>query len=243
MSPPARKGRDPRSVEMIPGFRAVREALLSDHVTIKELWIAKGRDSQRGQEILRFALEKEIPVQFKKRRELDDLLPGVTHQGFVARTGRSSYLDLDQVIDAARRPKGCTLLIAADHITDQGNLAAIIRTAVFFGVDGLILPRDRSAGLTDTVRKRSSGAHVHLPIARVVNLDRALDRLSKEGFWVIGTAPEAPQSLYQFDWKRDLVLVLGSEDRGLSRLIRDRCDLLIRISSPRSKPFVVRFHP
>ena len=68
--------------------------------------------------------------------------------------------------------------------------------------------------------------------AQVVNLDRALDRLSKEGFWVIGTAPEAPQSLYRFDWKRDLVLVLGSEDRGLSRLIRDRCDLLIRISSP-----------
>jgi 23S rRNA (guanosine2251-2'-O)-methyltransferase len=103
---------------------------------------------------------------------------------------------------------------------------------VFFGVRGLILPKDRSAGLTDTVRKRSSGAHVHLPIAQVVNLGRALGRLSEEGFWVIGTAPEAPQSLYQFDWKRDLVLVLGSEDRGLSRLIRERCDLLIRISSP-----------
>jgi 23S rRNA (guanosine2251-2'-O)-methyltransferase len=235
MSPPARRRRDPKPVEIIPGFRAVREALLSDHVTFKELWIAKGKDSPRVQEILGFALEQQIPVQFKEKRELDELLPGVTHQGFAAWTRSSTYLDLDQLIDAARRSGEHTLLIAADHITDQGNLGAIIRTAVFFGVHGLILPRDRSAGLTDTVRKRSSGAYMHLPVAQVVNLDRALDRLSKEGFWIIGAAPEGPQSLYQFDWKQNLVLVLGSEDRGLSRLIRKRCDLLIRIP-PQGQP-------
>ena len=231
MSPTARRRRDPKPVDMIPGYRAVREALLSDQVTFKELWVSKGKDSQRVQEILGFARKRQVPVQFKERRELDELLPGVTHQGFAAWTRGSAYLELDQLIDAARRSGGQPLLIAADHITDQGNLGAIIRTAVFFGVRGLILPRDRSAGLTDTVRKRSSGAQVHLPVAQVVNLDRALDRLSKEGFWIIGAAPEGPQSLYQFDWKRDLVLVLGSEDRGLSRLIRSRCDLLVRIPS------------
>jgi len=218
---------------MIPGFQAVRESLLSEQVTFKELWIAKGKDPARVEEILRLARRQQVPVRFKERRELDELLPGVTHQGFAAWTQGPAYLDLDQLINTARRPGEQTLLIAADHITDQGNLGAIIRTAVFFGVRGLILPRDRSAGLTDTVRKRSSGAHVHLPVAQVVNLDRALDRLSKEGFWIIGAALEGPQSLYQFDWQRDLVLVLGSEDRGLSRLIRGRCDLLIRIPSQR----------
>ncbi len=229
MSPPTHRKSGLRPVEIVPGFRAVREALLSDHITFKKLWIAKGKDSPRVQEILGLAQEQEVSVQFKEKRELDELLPGITHQGFAAWTRGSAYLGLDHLIDVARRCEGHALLIATDHITDQGNLGAIIRTAVFFGAHGLILPRDRSARLTDTVRKRASGAHVHLPIAQVVNLDRALDRLSKVGFWIIGAAPEGPQSLYQFDWKQDLVLVLGSEDRGLSRLIRGRCDLLVRI--------------
>jgi 23S rRNA (guanosine2251-2'-O)-methyltransferase len=141
------------------------------------------------------------------------------------------YLDLDDLIDITLRDPGHALLVAADHITDEGNLAALIRTAAFFGVQGLILPKDRSARLTERVMKRSSGACVHLPVARVVNLGRALEVLDKRGFWVVGGAGESPESIYEFDWNRDLVLVLGSEDRGLSPLVRGLSHQLVSVPS------------
>lgn len=117
----------------------------------------------------------------------------------------------------------------ADHITDEGNLGALIRTAAFFGVHGLILPKDRSAKITGKLLKRTSGAYASLPISRVVNLGRALDLLAAKGFWIIGAAGEAQESLYHFDWDRDVVLILGSESKGLSHLVRGRCHELVKI--------------
>ena len=121
------------------------------------------------------------------------------------------------------------MLLAADHITDEGNLGALIRTAASFGVQGLILPRDRSAQVSAKVLKRSSGAHLFLPIVQVVNLSRTLDELSQNGFWIIGAAGESSHSIYEFDWRRNLVLVLGSEDKGLKPSIRSHCHQLVGI--------------
>ena len=121
--------------------------------------------------------------------------------------------------------------MAADHITDEGNLGALMRTAAFFGAHGLVLPKDRSAGLSVRVRKISSGGYAHLPVARVVNLARTLEILKKQGLWIIGAAEEAHETIYGFDWKRDLVIVVGSEDRGLSRSVRARCDHLVSVPS------------
>ena len=127
--------------------------------------------------------------------------------------------------------KNAGLILIADHITDEGNLGAIIRSAVFFGVNGLILPKDRSAGITETVKKRSSGAYVHLPISRIVNIGRTLDTLDQKGFWIIGTDEKAEESIYDFDWNRDVALVLGSEGRGLSQVARKRCHQMVKIPS------------
>lgn len=214
---------------MIPGFHGVREALAHGPVWIKEVWIAEGKKPARTEEIIRIAEERKIPVRLRKGTELSGLLPGIAHQGIVALAEKFTYSDVDHLIDISLKNKGQGLLIAADHITDEGNLGSLIRTAAFFGVHGLILPKKRSAAVSAQVLKRSSGAYVHLPIARVVNLGRALDLLKSKGFWIIGASGESRESIYQFDWKRDLVLVFGSEQKGLTRTVRERCHQIVSI--------------
>jgi 23S rRNA (guanosine2251-2'-O)-methyltransferase len=213
----------------VPGFQAVKAALSRDETKIQALWIAKGKRKERFQEVLDMADRKGIPVVFKAVAALDRRLPSVSHQGIVALMGGFAYADLGELLGALGRFRGEGLLVVADHITDEGNLGALIRTAAFFGAHGLILPKDRSARVTERVIKRSSGGIAHLPIVQVVNLGRSLDHLKEKGFWVIGAAGEARDSIHAFDWKRDLVLVLGSEDKGLSRSVRGRCDHMVRI--------------
>jgi 23S rRNA (guanosine2251-2'-O)-methyltransferase len=209
----------------------VRESILKGQIKILELWVAAGKSSARAKEILKIAEDRGILVKFKERALLGQSLPGIAHQGIVAMAEGFTYVDFNTLMDMSFDAQEASLLLAADHITDEGNLGALIRTAAFFRSHGLILPKDRSAKVTEKVRKRSAGNYVHLPITRVVNLGRALDVLDKKGFWIIGAAGEGPETIYQFDWKRDLVLVLGSEERGLSRLVRSRCHQLVSIPS------------
>ena len=214
---------------LIPGFHGVREALVHGPGWIKEVWIAEGKKPARTEGIVRIAEGLKIPIRLRSGSELSKLLPGIAHQGIVAVAEKFTYSDVDHLMDISFKKKGRGLLIAADHITDEGNLGSLIRTAAFFGVHGLILPKKRSAAVSAQVLKRSSGAYVHLPIARVVNLGRALDLLKSKGFWIIGASGESRESIYQFDWKRDLVLVFGNEQRGLTRSVRDCCDQLVGI--------------
>ena len=217
---------------MIPGFHGVREALVHGHVRIKEIWIAEGKKSVRTEEIIRIAKQRKIPISFKEKADLSQFLPDIAHQGMVALTVEFAYSDLDQLIDISLQNQERALLIAVDHITDEGNLASLIRTAAFFGAHGLIIPKKRSAAVSAKVLKRSSGAYAHLPIARAVNLGRALDLLKNKGFWIIGASGESRESIYRFDWERDLVLVLGNEQRGLSRTVRERCHQVVSIPTP-----------
>ena len=217
--------------QLIPGFHGVRESLIHGQTGIQELWIAKGKKSARTAELLRMAEELDIPVLFKPAAELSRILPDTAHQGIVALTRKFKYSDLDKVINASSKNKDQALLIAADHITDEGNLGALIRTGAFFGANGLVIPKDRSAGVTTNVLKRSSGGHAYLPIARVVNMGRALDILKKKDFWIIGASGEGPEPVCRFDWNRDIVLILGNEQKGLSRSVIQRCDQIVSIPS------------
>ena len=214
---------------LIPGFHAVRETLIQGRVAIREVWIAEEKKSARTGEILKMAGEKGIPLSFKKAAELSHLMPGMSHQGIVALAEKFKYSDFDQVIDSSLKNQDRALLIAADHITDEGNLGALIRTAAFFSAHGLIIPKDRSAKVTANVLKRSSGACAYLPVIRVVNLGRALDLMEKKGFWIVGGSGESPESVYQCDWNRDVVLILGNEQKGICRSVRKRCHQLIAI--------------
>jgi 23S rRNA (guanosine2251-2'-O)-methyltransferase len=219
-----------KKLSLIPGFHAVRESLLKTPERLREVWVGSSRDGARAKEIARLGAEKGVPVHFKALREIQAIMPGAAHQGFVALAETFfSYTDIEDLIEKSRQERGGALLIVADHITDEGNLGALIRTAAFFGVHGLILPKDRSAKVTGKLLKRSSGAYVSLLISQVVNLGRTLDLLADKGFWIIGAAGEAQESLYHFDWDRDLVLVLGSESKGLSHSVRERCHALVKI--------------
>jgi len=213
----------------IPGYHGIREALVHGHSPVRELWLAEGKKSQRAKEILGMARERNIPVHFARTAELGNRFPGLVHQGMVAVSDPFSYCSLTEITTQAEMRQGTGLILVADHITDEGNLGALIRAGAFFGADGLVIPKDRSAQVSPGVIKRSSGATGLLPVCKVVNLRRVLDSLNERGFWIIGTAGESSQSIYSFDWKRDLVLVLGNEERGLNPSVRKGCHALVRI--------------
>lgn len=195
---------------------------------VHEVWIGEGKRGNRPEELLRLAKDKGIPVFIKKENDMDSLAPGINHQGILAFAEGFAYRDLQALVDGAS-VQGFRLILAADHMTDEGNLGALMRTAAFFGVQGLILPKDRSARITAKLLKCTSGAFAALPVAQVVNLRRALDTLRSKGFWIIGATREGSFSIYDFDWNRDTVLVLGSESKGLSRSVRQECDALVGI--------------
>lgn len=214
---------------IIPGFHPVRENLLRETTRIQELWIAEGKRPGRAGEIVRLARERGIPVCVKKAIEMSRLFPDVAHQGFMAFAEPFRYAPLDSLITGSIRCPGASLLVALDHITDEGNLGSLIRTAAFFGAQGLVIPKDRAAGVSPRVLKRSAGAYVHLPVTKVVNMARTLALLEKEGFWILGASGESRETIYDFECDRDLVLVLGNEQRGLSRAVRKRCHQQVRI--------------
>jgi 23S rRNA (guanosine2251-2'-O)-methyltransferase len=214
--------------QVISGINAVKENL-REGKGIAELLVSRGRKIERLREILDMAREKGIPIRFKERPYLNKISSDLCHQGVIAILSNYSYFPLEDLIKGALVGKDKGLLLVADHITDTGNLGSLIRTAEFFGAQGLILPRDRSASITGTVHKRSAGGSAYLPVVRVVNLARTLKHLKDEGLWIVGAEVEGKTNIYEFDWNRDLVLVFGSEGKGLSRVVKDRCHHLVSI--------------
>ena len=215
--------------QFIPGYHSVLEALGNKDSGIQEIWIQEGKGSPRINEIMGLANRAHIPVFSKSPAMFSRAMPGMSHQGIAALMEGFLYTHLEKIIDMTQKIQEEALIIAADHITDEGNLGAIIRTAEFFGAHGLVIPKDRSAEVTHKVMKRSSGACVNLPIARVVNMARSLRRLREKGFWVIGTSDNAAQSIWTFDWKRDVTLVMGSEQKGLGPAVKKCCHEMLKI--------------
>jgi len=214
--------------QVISGINAVKENLRKGE-GIVELLIAKGKKIERLREILDIATQRKIPIRLKDRLYLDKISSDSSHQGVIAILSKYRYLHLNDLIERAIANESKGLLVATDHITDTGNLGSLIRTAEFLGAQGLILPRDRSASITDAVHKRSAGGSAYLPVTKVVNLVRALKELADENFWIIGATGESSTNIYEFDWNRDLVLVLGNESKGLSRIVKDQCHDLVSI--------------
>ena len=160
---------------------------------------------------------------------LGQISGGAVHQGIVLQPAAAETLDLPTLIEGCRNLGEAPLLLAVDGLTDPHNLGAIVRSAEALGAHGMVLPQRRNAGLTGSVAKVAAGALEHLPIARVVNLNRSLDALRQEGYRVIGLAGEGTVSLEEADLDGPLVIVTGSEADGLALLTRRNCDQLVRI--------------
>jgi 23S rRNA (guanosine2251-2'-O)-methyltransferase len=225
------KNQRSKASSLIPGFHGVRETLIQGGDAIQEIWIASGRRPNRAEEILRMAKERGIPVSFRESAEFSRRLPGVAHQGIVAVIKAFNYTGLERLTEGALQSGGHGLIVVADHITDQGNLGAIIRSAAFFGAHGVIIPEDRSAKVDPAMLKRSAGACARVGVARVINIGRTLNLLAKKGFWIVGTSQEASTPIYGFDWKRHVALILGNEQKGLSRPALKSCHEIVAIPS------------
>ncbi len=215
-------------LEKIYGLHAV-EALLRHHPKrVKQVWLAEGRGDPRAQVLIELAAQARVSVGQCERREMDAWVEGV-HQGVVAEVSPSQVWGeamLDELLDRAEGPP---MLLVLDGVTDPHNLGACLRTADAAGALAVIVPKDKSATLNATVRKVACGAAEVIPLVAVTNLARTLEKLQQKGLWIVGTAGEAEQSLYEQDLTGPIVLVMGAEGRGMRRLTREHCDYLVRL--------------
>jgi 23S rRNA (guanosine2251-2'-O)-methyltransferase len=187
------------------------------------------RSASKFLQLLREAKASGVLVEEVTWARLAQVTGGSVHQGIALQTAAADTLDLSALIEGCSELGEPPLLLALDGITDPHNLGAVVRSAEAMGAHGLVLPQRRSAGLTGSAAKVAAGAMEHLPVARVVNLNRSLEKLKDSGYRVIGLAAEGDVTLMDVDLDGPLVLVTGSEDQGLSLLTRRHCDQLVRI--------------
>jgi len=205
-------------------------AVLDSGRPIHRIWCTpEMRFSSRFLQLLREAKGSGVLVEEVTWARLAQLSGGAVHQGIVLQTAAAETLDISTLVEGCKQLGEAPILMAVDGITDPHNLGAIVRSAEALGAHGLVLPQRRNAGLTGSVAKVAAGALEHLPVAKVVNLNRALESLKEEGYRVVGLAEEGNVSLLEADLEGPLVVVTGSEGSGLSMLTRRHCDQLIRI--------------
>lgn len=216
-------------IDRVYGLHAVDALLKHNHDSIQQLYVLQGRNDERIDAVLNRAQRLKIKVSELSRAELDQKAEGV-HQGVVAECKplnlERSEGFLKQLLAALDRPP---FLLVLDGVTDPHNLGACMRSAEAAGVDAVIVPKDKSALMTATVRKVACGAAESLPFIAVTNLSRTLKTLQEAGIWVFGAAGEATQNLFETDLRGPLALVMGSEGTGMRRLTREQCDVLFSI--------------
>jgi 23S rRNA (guanosine2251-2'-O)-methyltransferase len=215
--------------EKLYGVHPVLEALQEERRHIRQVLISAQRRGTEIQRIIALARRRGIPVVIVERAQLHQLLGHSAHQGVVALTEPHVYQPWAEVIAYITATPGPHTLLCLDSVTDVGNFAALIRSAAAFGVHAIIVPRHDAVPLTPAVAKRSAGAIERMSIVRVVNIVRTLDELQQHGFWVYGADIQAALTVAQVAWPERVVLVLGAESGGIRRLVRERCDSLVRI--------------
>ena len=215
--------------DLIWGRHSTEAALLGGRA-IHRIWCTSElRISPKFFQLLKDSKASGVLVEEVSWSRLGQITNGAVHQGIVLQIAASKTHNLMNLIDACKPFGDSSLLLALDGLTDPQNLGAIIRSAEALGAQGLILPQRRSAGLTGSVAKVAAGALEHLPVARVVNLNRSLEKLKDEGYSVVGLAEEGPSTLSEIKFQGPLVVVVGSEDKGISLITRRLCDQLVRI--------------
>jgi 23S rRNA (guanosine2251-2'-O)-methyltransferase len=225
-------GKDVGDTDRVYGLMPVLEALRAGHRTIEHITIAEGAKHERLRELLDLAKEARVPVRRARRIEIERSFGGMTHQGVVAKIAAARYADIDELLNDLAARVGTDqppLALALDGIEDPRNLGAILRTAECAGVHAVFTTERRAVGLTETVAKTAAGALEYVRVARVTNLSRLIEQFKERNIWAVGTAADAPLEYTEWDWKQPTAIFLGSEGVGLHRLVRERCDALVRI--------------
>ena len=214
-------------MRLLVGFHPVTARLRHDAGSVREILVDAGRRDPRLRDLIALAEQRGVRVLQVDEKRLDGLAAGARHQGVVARLDQVARpVDLDDLLQGLDQPP---FLLLLDGVTDPHNLGACLRTADAMGVHGVIVPKDRSAGLTATVAKVASGAAESVPLIAVTNLARAMEQLKEAGVWLLGAAEQGEQSLFEARLEGAVGWVMGAEGEGLRRLTRERCDALVRI--------------
>lgn len=213
--------------DYIIGKNPVIEALKSER-DINKILIAEGSQSGQMQQVIGMAKEANVIVQFVPKKKIDQLANG-SHQGVIAQVAAYEYAEIDDLFAAAEKKNEAPFFLLLDEIEDPHNLGSIMRTADASGAHGIIIPKRRAVGLTSTVAKLSTGAIEYIPVARVTNMAQTIEELKERGVWIAGTDASAKQDFRQIDGTLPLGLVIGSEGKGMGRLIRDKCDFLLSL--------------
>ncbi|OBR68312.1 23S rRNA (guanosine(2251)-2'-O)-methyltransferase RlmB [Paenibacillus oryzae] len=214
--------------ELIAGKHPVLEALRSGR-SIHKIWIAEGSQKNAGA-IVAEAKKAGIVVMTVDKRKLEAMAGGdIAHQGVIAQAAPFPYAEVEDLLAIAKERGEQPFLVLLDEIEDPHNLGSILRTAECTGVHGVIIPKRRSAGLTATVLKTSAGAAEHVAVARVTNLAQTIDKLKEAGVWVAGTDVSATEDVYRSRFDMPLAVVIGNESKGMGRLIKEKCDFLVKL--------------
>jgi 23S rRNA (guanosine2251-2'-O)-methyltransferase len=221
---------DRRGLEIVAGRNAVVEAFRAG-VPVTALYVASRIEADdRVREVIKRAADTGVPVLEAPRPELDRLTSGALHQGLAVQVPTYDYAHPADLLDRARKTDQAPLIVALDGVTDPRNLGAVVRSAAAFGAHGVVVPERRAAGMTAGAWKASAGAAARVPVARATNMTRALVDYQRAGLIVVGLEAGGEADVDDFELAADpLVVVVGAEGAGLSRLVRDTCDLRIRV--------------
>ena len=227
-NPDRRSASEELSEGMIEGRNALTEALKSGR-HIDKLFVAEGSTDRSLTRLAAMAKEAGAVVVPTDRRKLDQMSPTGAHQGVIALVAAHEYASVEDILALAAERGEAPLIVICDELSDPHNLGAIIRTAECAGAHGVIIPKRRSVGLTAVVAKASAGALEYLPVARVSNIHQTILSLKEQGVWIYGTAADAASGLYRTDLTGPAAIVIGNEGAGMSKLVRESCDVLVGI--------------
>ena len=222
------EGPDELAEGLIEGRNALTEALKSGR-TIDKVYVAEGSTDRALTRLAALAKEAGAVVVPVDRRKLDQMSPTGAHQGVIAAVAAHEYASVDDILALAAERGETPLIVICDELSDPHNLGAILRSAECAGAHGVIIPKRRSVGLTAVVAKTSAGAVEYLPVARVANIANTIRELKEKGVWIYGTAADGASGLYRTDLTGPTAIVIGNEGEGMSRLVRESCDVLVSI--------------
>ncbi|KGN02716.1 RNA methyltransferase [Clostridium novyi A str. 4570] len=214
--------------DLIEGRNAVIEALRSDR-TIEYVMVAKGNMSGSINKVLGIAKDKGIIIKEVDRKKLDSMSITGAHQGVMAIVTPFKYSQIEDIFNYAKEKGEEPFILVLDEIEDPHNLGSIMRTAEICGVHGIVIPKRRNVGVTPTVYKTSAGAAEYVKVAKVANINRAIDEIKERGIWVYGADMDGENYCFQTNFKGAVALVIGSEGKGISKLTKQKCDVLIKI--------------
>lgn len=216
------------SQDQVIGRNSVLELLESDK-DINKIFIQKGEKHGSINKIISMAKQKKVIIAEVDKQKINTLAPNMNHQGVIAIVPPFNYSEVEDILEEAETRNESPFIVILDGIEDVHNLGSIIRTAETAGVHGIIIPKRRAASVNSTVNKVSAGAVSHMKIARVNNINETIKELKEKGIWICGTDMDTKTYYYDQDLKGPIAIVIGSEGYGMSRLVKENCDFLVKI--------------